>query len=339
MVLMILLTASQVYADGYIADHTVATEAVLRQIPASAIQAAKDNLHIAYFHSSHGSRVISGMEGLKDYKAGDGTLFAFTDNSSPQAHILDIDDHNVSSNDLSAKEGLQSNGHTQWYNETVTYLDDPDNSRINVVMWSWCDPAGHNHQRYLDNMEDLIGLYGPGGTKLAPSGTRTVPVTFVFMTGHPTAGDGESASVTSAYHCHTLVTEHCRQNNRYCIDYWGIETHNMDGTYYPHADDNGVNEPDGFQFYLDWQTKNPDDYFENGCVHCSSNQDLTCNRVAYASWWMWARIAGWVPEGTSQDDDPPQEGDDTPAPSPGSSSGDGTADTSSSGCFIGTIKG
>ncbi len=259
-----------------IADHTVSKESVLRGIPESAITTAKENLRIAYFHSSHGSRIISGMTGLLNYKSGDGTKWAFTTDGSIQTGSLSIDDNHAGGNDLSAKDTIESNGHTQWYNECKAYLNNPSNSHINVIMWSWCNPAGHDHQKYIDDYEQLIADY--------PA------ITFVFMTGHPN-GDGESESATSAYHCHQLVKQHCENNNRFCVDYWDIETHGMDDTYYPNADDDGTSG--GTTFYLNWQAAHPEEYFGNGCAHCSGDQELTCNRKAYAAWWLWARIAGW----------------------------------------------
>ncbi len=324
ILITIILIPGQAMADGTIADHTVSKESVLRSIPESAIEAARTNLHIAYFHSSHGSRVITGMEGLTQYKTGDDTLFAFSENGIPLAGYLDIDDHYSSGNDLSSKEVVQSNGYTQWFNETVTFLDDPDNADINVVMWSWCDPAGHDHAKYIADMEELITRYGENGSKIGTSGDKTkeIPVTFVFMTGHPN-GDGESSSTTSAYHCHTLVKQHCLANNRFLLDYWDIETHGMDDTYYPYADDNGVEN--SVEFYLDWQDQNPDNYFANDCAHCSTDQDLTCNRKAYAAWWLWSRLAGWD-DGSDNDSDS-GTGGDTDA-----NETDGSDDDSS--CFI-----
>ena len=257
-------------------DHTVAKESVFRAIPQTAIEKAKNDLRIAYFHSSHGSRVISGMDGLVNYKAGDDSLYAFTKDGSLETGKLSIDDNNSGGNDLSSKDTIQDNGHTQWYNETVEYLTDAANSHINVVMWSWCDPGGHDHQQYLDDMEVLITDY--------PA------ITFVFMTGHPN-GDGESESDTSAYHAFTLISAHAKANNRWLIDYWDIETHDMNDAYYPDADDNGVE--DGTEFYKDWQTDHPGEFFENSCAHTDDDQELTCNRKAYAAWWIWARIAGW----------------------------------------------
>jgi len=258
----------------FIAGYMKATEDVFRAIPVAKINAAKEKLHIAYFHSSHGSRVITGMEGLKSYKTGDNTLYDFTTNGTPVADKLDIFDDSRGGNDLSVKEVIEANDHTQWFNETVTFLEDANNSDINVLMWSWCDPAGHNHQKYLDDMEQLITDYPQ--------------ITFVFMTGHPN-GDGESETANSAYQGHKLIRAHCEKNNRFLIDYWDIETHAMDGTYYPNANDNGV--ADGTEFYKDWQSLHPGEFFENSCAHTDEDQELTCNRKAYASWWVWTRIA------------------------------------------------
>jgi len=334
-----LFFVAPAHGAGIIADHTVSKESVLRSIPDTAIQAAKDNLHIAYFHSSHGSRVISGMTGLKSFRAGDDQLFDFTTQGTPGSGRLDIDDHHAGGNDLSAKDGVEANGYTQWFNETVAFLDAPENSDINVVMWSWCNPAGHDHEKYIEDMEALISRYGEGGTKIGtgPAHTKETPVVFVFMTGHPN-GDGENPDETSAYHCHAIVKQHCENNNRYCLDYWDIETHGMEDTYYPHANDDGIDQgvSPSYEFYKAWQAGNPGDYFDNSCAHCSSDQELTCNRKAYAAWWLWAKIAGW--EDTSED----ETGDsgnqvDNRSEDEGNGSDRGTetgSDIGSTGCFL-----
>ena len=257
-----------------IADHTVAKEDVLRSIPQSAIDNAKKNLRIVYFHTSHGTRVIDGMRGLLGYKPGDAVKWAFTTDGSIQEGKLSIDDRSFTDGDLSTQEGLV-NGHTQWYNTTKAYLKDPSRSHINVVMWSWCDPAGHDHKRYIDNMEKLISEFPK--------------VKFVFMTGHPN-GDGETAG-NSAYYCHNLVSTHCRQKNRFVLDYWDIETHDMNDKYYPNANDNGISGT--IPFYKAWMNTHVSgkDYFVCNCAH--ADQPITGNRIAYASWWLWARLAGW----------------------------------------------
>ncbi len=253
-----------------IADYRVARESVLRSIPQSAIDLAKNNLKIYFFHTSHGSRVVTGMSGLLNYKSGDSTKFAFTYGGTPVSGSLYFREDGY---DLSAGEGY-------WDTNVRTFLNSPASAGINVVMGSWCNPAGHNHQSYIDRMEALIAEY--------PS------ITFVFMTGHPN-GDGESTGTTSAYHCHRLVTDHCRTHNRYCIDYWSIETHGMDDTYYATANDDGL--ADSVSFYFDWMNSHfiGTDYYSCSCAH-TTNQRITCNRIAYAAWWIWARVAGWSGE-------------------------------------------
>lgn len=257
--------AVTVTESNTIADYRHSKESVLRSIPDDAIQNARNSLRIYYFHTSHGSRVISGMDGLMSYKTGDNTKFAFTSGGTPVSGQLHFQEDGY---DLSAQEAT-------WDDSVRTYL--ASHTDINVVMGSWCDPAGHDHHSYVTRMEELIEDY-PG-------------ITFVFMTGHPN-GDGESALDTSAYHCHTTVTEHCRANNRFCIDYWSIETHGMDDVYFADANDNGV--AGGVTFFTDWMEEHAQgvDYFNTDeCAH--ADQPITCNRIAYASWWIWARIAGW----------------------------------------------
>jgi hypothetical protein len=48
-------------AEGLIIDHTCTD---ILQIPQSAIEEAKTNLHIGYGHTSHGSQLTTGMTGL-----------------------------------------------------------------------------------------------------------------------------------------------------------------------------------------------------------------------------------------------------------------------------------
>ena len=58
-------------ANAYIADFTVATEQFIRNIPEEYIDYARNNFHIAYQHTSHGTHVSYGLFGLQDYKPGD----------------------------------------------------------------------------------------------------------------------------------------------------------------------------------------------------------------------------------------------------------------------------
>jgi len=51
--------------EGFIIDHS---SVKLSSIPSEWILAAKENLHIAYSHTSHGSQLTEGMSGLISFK-------------------------------------------------------------------------------------------------------------------------------------------------------------------------------------------------------------------------------------------------------------------------------
>src|SRR5665648_534130 len=96
----------------------------LIQIPDEWIAAAKQNLHIAYGHTSHGSQLITGMTGLVSFKGS-----AYSWNNGGSGNALDLHDYAMSG-DLGAPD------RTSWADRTRTYL--AANSDVNVVIWSWC---------------------------------------------------------------------------------------------------------------------------------------------------------------------------------------------------------
>jgi len=272
-----------------IADHTIAYEDILRAIPEEYINAARNDLHVAYQHTSHGTHVSRGMFGLPDYKAGDDVRFAIT-NNDPQDDKLDFRDYAMASYAESGVDASDlSRNETAFIQATRNYLDDPDNSEINVIMWSWCNIAGHDVEtNYLPGMQTLINEY--------PS------VTFIFMTGHANqndnVGDGDPKNQAD------LIINYCEENKFYCLDYYGIDTHDMDGNYWEDAGDDG-NSSTGGNFYANWQNSHSvgDGYFENrsspgGSVEYGSHnsQHITANRKAYAMWYILAVIAGWEGE-------------------------------------------
>lgn len=284
-----------------IANDSVAHEAVLRSIPAEYINAARNDLHIAYQHTSHGTHVSYGMFGLPDFQDGDELRFAIT-NNNPQADKLDFRDYAMASYAASGEDASDlSRNETAFVQATRNYLDDPDNSEINVVMWSWCSITGHDVEgNYLPGMQTLINEYGPGGSKIGSgSGKRENAVSFIFMTGHAESnnnvGDGKPANQAR------LIIDYCRENKFYCLDYYNIDTHDMNGNYWEDAGDDG-NSSAGGDFYADWQSSHTvgEDYFENrsspgGPVTYGAHntQHITANRKAFAMWYILARIAGW----------------------------------------------
>ena len=291
-----------VYSQNYIADYKVAKEEVLRSIPKEFITKTRRNLKIAYQHTSHGTQVTRGMYGLPDYKFGDDTIFAIT-NNIPEDNKLDLRDYAIKSYAIEGVDASDlSRNETAFIQATRNYLDDPDNEEINVVMWSWCNIKGHDVRgNYLPGMDSLINEYSENGSKIGPqSGKRKNPVTFIFMTGHGNAGanigDGKPKNQAG------LINNYCMENNQYCLDYYSIDTHDMDDNYWEDAGDNGQSSLYGGNFYEDYQSTHilDEHYYENketpggNIQHGAHNsQHITANRKAYAMWWILARIAGW----------------------------------------------
>ena len=152
-VLLIMMAVSYamgpVYSQQYIAGHSVAREEVLRSIPVEYINKAREELVVAYEHTSHGTHVSRGMFGLPGYKPGDQELFAISLNREEAGKLWFMDDamadYPPGAVDLSV-------GETTFAETTRNFLDAEENARVNVVMWAWCDISGH----------DVSGNYLPG---------------------------------------------------------------------------------------------------------------------------------------------------------------------------------
>ncbi len=181
------LTFGTLAAASIVTDHTASD---LSQIPELWIVQSKTDLHIAYQHTSHGSQLITGMNALQRYP-GYGTKYSWTDVGT--AGTLDLDDVGIPGcDDLSAGDSIDVNGVTPWVTATRNLLNNPANSHVNVIVWSWCSINNHNAQRYVDNMEILIAQY--------PN------VKFVFMTGHGRAGGKSTTQLnTLQQHAHSAA--------------------------------------------------------------------------------------------------------------------------------------
>ena len=295
-----------VFAQNYIADYSVAKESVVRDIPEQYVNAARTGLVVAYQHTSHGTHVSRGVAGLQDYKSGDEVLFGIS--ASPSATKLEFRDYAMEDYAPSGIDAADlSRDETAFIQTTRNYLDAPENSTVNVIMWSHCNIADHEIAvNYLPGMESLIGEYGPEGSKIgSDEGQRELPVTFIFMTGHANKNDntGEGNPKEQA----AIIIDYCTANSQFCLDYYTIDTHTMDDIYYEDTGDNGDSDTYGGNFYIDWQNSHSlgVDYYENkrfpggDVVYGEHNtQHITANRKAYAMWWILARIAGWDGDGT-----------------------------------------
>jgi hypothetical protein len=204
--------------------------------------------------------------------------------------------------------GDLSAGEDTWPQTTREYLDDPANQEINVVMWAWCQILGHDGDEnpgYCSKMDSLIAEYGPGGTKIK-SGERTVPVQFVFMTGHLN-GQGEEGRTNQI---NNYIRNHCIANNGILYDFADIESYDPDDHYFldDYADDgcnylvNGERTGNWAEEWVEGKVKmdgvddiahnepNGGQWFQSSAEHSHA---LNANMKAYAAWYLFARLAGW----------------------------------------------
>lgn len=263
----------------------------IHQIPSAWLTAAKSNLHIAYQHTSHGSQLITGMEVLRTY-APFGTLYDW-DDAGARPGALDLDDYGIDGcADLSQGDWIDGNGVTPWVTATRALLNNPANSHINVVMWSWCSINGHNAHRYVDNMEILVAQY--------PA------VQFVFMTGHA-EGEGEyqqydpGSGAGNVHYNNEYIRAHCLAHNRILFDFADIEAYDPSGSYFWDLDMYDNLNYSGGNWAVQWLAANPSSELAtlaglcSGCAHSDDpgQANLNCVLKASGAWWLFARLAGW----------------------------------------------
>ncbi len=269
-----LLIGSIISAQSVIIDHNCAK---LGLIPESAINSAKQSLHIAYEHTSHGSQLMTGMTALigqtnlNGYK---GDIYRWNDGGTDGA--LDIDDKFANGSDLG------HNGDTAWAEKTRTYLNNPDNSDVNVIIWSWCGGVSDNTtegiQTYLNKMSDLEQTY--------------TNVTFVYMTGHASIWSDATLKANNKQ-----IRDYCIANNKVLYDFYDIESYNPDGTFFEFINDNckyydAAGGTELGNWATEWQNSHTEgvDWYNCSPAHTEA---LNGNLKAYAAWWLWCRLAGW----------------------------------------------
>ena len=243
----------------------------LNSIPVESIDAAKKNLHIAYSHTSHGSQITDGMTGLVSFK---GTGYSWNNGGSGGA--LDLHDYAMSG-DLGAPD------RTSWATQTRTYL--AANKDVNVIIWSWCGQVSTSTAAdittYLNLMEALENDFKN--------------VKFVYMTGH-LDGTGLTGNL---HQRNEQIRTYCKTNKKILFDFADIESYNPDGVYFGAKKPNDAcdydNDGNGSMesnWAIQWQNSHTQgkDWYNCSSAH---SQPLNANQKAYASWWLWARLAGW----------------------------------------------
>lgn len=255
-------------SEAIIIDHS---SVKLASIPSEWISAARQELHIAFSHTSHGSQLTDGMSGLVSFK---GDSYSWNDGGT--GGVLDLRDYAMPGD-------LGNPDRTSWAQSTRDYLD--SNPGINVVAWAWCgevSTASENDiNTYLDLMSALEADYPD--------------VKFVYMTGHL-----DGTGLTGNLHLRNeQIREYCRANKKILYDFADIESYNPDGTYFGDkkpddgcnydSDNNGTKEGN---WALEWQGSHTEgtDWYTCSAAH---TQPVNANMKAYAAWWLWARLAGW----------------------------------------------
>jgi len=263
-----------------IVDHTTRDITLL---PQQWIEKAKEDLHIYYGHTSHGSQLISGMDGLVAFANGGGLGL-----SLPVDIFAGLPVHETSPD---------AGYYPTWVDRTVEYLGEPDpvtgrgvaHPDTNVVIWSWCGQVSDISE------EDLTNHYLLPMTALE----NDYPgITFVYMTGH-SDGSGDDPATSNLHARNQQIRQYAIDNNKVLYDFYDIELYDPDGNYYGDkaVEDDCDYDSDGngsvdSNWCTDWQESHTLDldWYSVGCAHSES---LNCNLKAYAAWWLWASIAGW----------------------------------------------
>lgn len=279
---MIIFSKGIALAGAVIIDHR---HTDITQIPQAAIEQAKERLHIAYGHTSHGSQLTTGMTGLVGFANGGGlglslpkNIFAWNNGGSGGA--LDLHDRAM---------GGDVGHYPNWVKTTRMYLNNPANADVNVIIWAWCGQVdakyaeGKLKREYITPMAKLQAEYSD--------------VKFVYMTGHVDIVDDANNKAANQ-----MIRDYCVKHNKILYDFADIERYDPDNKYYEFVHDNcryysragGQQSTILGNWAIEWQKRHKKGADWYDCLSAHS-QPLNANRKAYAAWWLWATLAGWNP--------------------------------------------
>jgi len=268
-----MLCHGQILINHTSADITTLTE--------NEINLAKNTLHIAYGHTSHGSQLITGMNSLITFANNGGKGLAlpnniFSWNNGGTSGALDLHDYAM---------GGDVGYYPQWYNNTVAYLNNSANADVNVIMWSWCGQAsGYTNQNMIDYFL----------TPMTALESAYPNVKFVYMTGH-LDGTGLNGNLNQR---NNQIRAYCLANNKILYDFADIESYDPNGLInymllnctdecWYDSDGNGSRDKNWAQDWRAAHTQNVDWY---SCSPAHTDA-LNGNLKAYAAWRLFAEIA------------------------------------------------
>ena len=270
-----------------IIDHTTTN---INAISTSCINQIKSSLHIAYSYTSHGTQIMAGLDALQAYNS---NLYSYSLGGNPSQ--LDLKGYygygNADGFDTGGCYDLSDCNGAGIIDPTTQFLDSSRGSSINVIMWSWCDIAGHDIAGYLNSMKTLITEY--------PN------VKFVFITGHANGGGEGDSSDSQNDIIRNFINTNSFCNTHQCIlfDFADIENYDPDGNYFLNKDVDMALNYNGGNWGDQYLSRHPtgtnadltnllsDDY---GCAHSDTSHGayLNCALKGQAAWYMFAKIEG-----------------------------------------------
>jgi hypothetical protein len=318
----VMILKSEPLSMSRIIDHTCCD---LLRIPMSDIDNVRNNIHVAFGTTSHGTQIKVGVEAMDDfmalkpdYEAGDFAVDCYGDAESGELDVIANSSlHSLGRYDDMPFPNARDIGtrgdpiyiwtspvtdYDAWYTDTIAYLDTSPN--VNVVMWCWCGMASYcpdsEITNYLAHMEALEAAYPD--------------VTFIYTTDHVNG----AALGTTLYTHNQTIRDYCTTNNKWLYDFADIESYDPDWNYFgdKHLQDSTVYDYDDSgsasqtaeggdgtpaqpiapdrSWAIDWQDSHvlDEDWFE-ASINFWHTQHLNINLKSYAFWWMLARIAGW----------------------------------------------
>lgn len=258
-----LLVAVPVAArQPIVVDHSCTD---LSQIPASWLEAAKQDLGWVYGHTSHGSQIEAGADYLSDHVA-----------PPTYRHLRQY--MTIPTQGVPAGLRMGADGGWSWnwsqagfVNRGRAMLDAAHApAAVKVFMWSWCGEMSDpdvDLDDYLNGMVQLQSEYPD--------------VVFVYMTGH--TDDWADATVRAN---NDAIRAHVQAHGAVLFDFADVERHLPDGTTYAGTPD------DSCPWCQPWCDANPG-YCPDPAISCAHSHSLLCYEKANAFWWLSARLAGW----------------------------------------------